>query len=150
MKTLFIYYSFTGSGDLVAERMREKGAEVRKVQTKKAMPNSFFWSVMTGGFLASIGHKMPLIDYDKSLDGVDRVIIGSPVWNGRLSCPVNTLLSELKLNGVPVDFVLCSGGGTAPKAEQFLAKEYPASSVLVLKEPKKYPEELDKLDGFFE
>lgn len=148
MKTLFLYYSFTGNGDLVAEKLREKGVEVRNVTPKKPLPKSFFWSVMTGGFLATIGHKSPLNEYDKSLDGVDRVVIGSPVWNGRLSCPVNKLLSDLDFGSIPVDFVLCAGGGTAPKAEQFLAKEYPASSVLVLKEPKKYPEELNKLDGF--
>ena len=150
MKTLFLYYSFTGNGDLLAEKMREKGAEIRKVQTEKPMPRSFFGAIMKGGFQAMIGHKSQLLDWDKSLDGFDRVVIGSPVWNGRFSAPVNTVLSSLDFTGKEVVFLLYAGGGTAPKAEKRIRKEYPNASILILKQPKKFPEELNKTDVLFE
>ena len=150
MPTLFIYYSLTGNGDLVAEKMRELGAEVCKVQTAKPMPKSFFGAILKGGFLAAIGHKMPLKDFDLTLDGYDRVVIGSPVWNGRLACPINTVLASLDLAGKEVAFVLCAGGGEAPKAVARLKKEYPSASVVILKEPKKYADELAKISNYFD
>ena len=150
MKTLFIYYSFTGNGDIVAEKMVELGADVRKVAPEKPLPRSFFWSVMTGGFLAGLGYKAPLRGFDPSLDGYDRVVIGSPVWNGRISCPINTVLATLDLTGKQVAFVLYAGSGAAPKATARLLKAYPNASVILLKDPKKYADELGKLNFLFE
>ena len=149
MKTLFLYYSFTGNGDLVAEKMVEQGADVLKVVPKKPLPKSFFWSVMTGGFLAGIGYKMPLVDFAPDLDGYDRIVIGSPIWNGRISCPINTVLSSLNLTGKSLAFVLYAGSGAAPKAVARLHKAYPDASVVVLKEPKKYADELLKTEELF-
>ena len=149
MKTLFIYYSRSGNGDSVADLFREKGAEVRKVSPQKPLPTSFFRAVMKGGFLATIGHKSKLRDWDKSLEGFDRVVIASPVWNGRFSCPINTVFASLDLSGKDLAFVLYAGGGTAPKAEKRIRKEYPTAKVVVLKEPKKFPEELKKVEELF-
>ena len=150
MSTLFIYFSHSGNGDAVAEYLSEKGVICRKVQPRKPLPKSFFWSIMTGGFLAMIGHKSKLVDFDRSLEGVDRIVIGSPVWNGRLSCPINALLAEMDFGELPVSFLLYAGSGEALKAEKRLRKEYPLSPVLVIKEPKKYPEELAKSDILLE
>ena len=147
MNTLFIYYSHTGNGDVVAHHLSEKGAETRKIEPKKPLPKSFFWSIMTGGFLATIGHKSKLLDWDKSFDGFDRIVIGSPVWNARFSCPINSALAEADFAGKELAFVLYSGSGAAPKAAERIAKEYPAAKVIFLKEPKKYPDELSKLDA---
>ena len=145
MSTIFIYYSHSGNGDLVADYMRDKGAEVRKIERRKPMPQSFFAAVMQGGFMAGIGHKDKLRPWDPSVEGYDRVVIGSPIWNGKLSCPINTVLATLDLSGKAVDFVLYAGGGQAPKTERRLAEQYPSAKVIMLKEPKKFAEELDKL-----
>ena len=56
MKGLFIYYSLSGNGDLVAEKMKEKGYDIRPVRLKKPMPKKFFSQIMAGGFLA--GNKV--------------------------------------------------------------------------------------------
>ena len=149
MKTLFLYYSFTGNGDVVAEYLSGKGAEIRKVEPKKPLPKSFFWSVMTGGFLATVGHKSKLLDWDKSFDGFDRIVVGSPIWNARFSCPINSVLAEADFAGKELAFVLYSGSGTAPKALARIEKDYPSAKAIILKEPKKYPEELEKTDVLF-
>ena len=62
MKKIFIYSSFTGNGDLIAEKMKEKGYEIRKVTEKKKFPKSFFWSVFSGGFRAGMGVKAKLVN----------------------------------------------------------------------------------------
>lgn len=145
MKKLFVYYSYTGNGEIVAGRMAELGYELRVVKRKKKLPKSFFWGVMTGGFLAGIGKKDKLVDFDENIADYDEIVIGSPVWNARFSSPVNTVLSKLNFEGKKLTFVLYSGSGEAPKAVERIGKEHPNAKIVLLKEPKKYPDELEKL-----
>ena len=147
MKSLFIYYSFTGNGDVVADNLKEKGVDIRQVVRKKKLPKSFFFGVMTGGFLAGINHKDKLVDFDSNIDGYDRIIIGSPIWNGRFSSPINTVLSFLDLKGKEVEFLFCSGSGEGNKAVKRINKQYSGSKITFLKEPKKHLDELKKLDA---
>lgn len=58
---------------------------------------------------------------------------------------LNTLLSKLDLNKKKVTFILYSGGGSAPKAIKKINKKYKAN-IIELKEPKKYPDNLKKLN----
>ena len=145
MKKLFIYYSFTGNGDVVAERFKVQGYEIRKVIRKKKMPKSFFWGIMKGGFLATIKHKDKILDFDTNIDSYDEIVIGSPIWAGTLAAPTNTILDKLDLKDKNVSFVLYAGGGEAPKAIQRLEEMYGQVKCVVLKDPKKYPEELTKV-----
>lgn len=145
MKKLLIYYSFSGNGDTIAETLRAQGCDVRKVIPKKKPPKAFFFQILAGGFGAGIGRKEPLSDYDADVSGYDEIVIGSPIWNGRMSCPINTVLAETKLDGKKLSFVLYSGSGEAPKAEAKLRAQFPAAAILHLKEPKEHPEELKKL-----
>ncbi|MCR5348104.1 MAG: hypothetical protein K6E59_00620 [Bacilli bacterium] len=150
MRDVFLYYSHTGSTEVVAKKLEETGVETRKVRPLKELPKSFFWSVMTGGFLAGLGVKSKLSVFDDDLSGYDRVFIGGPIWNDRLSCPINGLLARLDLKGKKVVFLLCSGSGKAGKATSWIQKHFPEAEVLVFKEPKKYPEELEKLQVLYE
>lgn len=145
MKKIFIYYSHTENGDLVAKQLKERGFDIRKVIKKKPLPKSFFWSVMTGGFLAGINHKDKLKDFDDNIEEYDEVVIGSPIWNAKFSAPINTVLSQIDVSNKIVSFILYSGSGEAPKAIERIKREYPNSNYVVLKEPKKYDEELEKL-----
>lgn len=146
MKTLFIYYSNTGNGDLVAEYLSNKGIDVRKVERKKKMPKTFFFNVMTGGFLASIGHKDKLVDFDNNIADYEYIIVGTPIWNGRFSSPINTVLNELDLIDEKVAFALYSGSGEGKPAIAKIEKNYPNAKFIIMKEPKKYNDELSKLD----
>ena len=145
MAKLAIYYSDTGNCALVAEHLREQGYALRRAQPKKELPKSFVMKILQGGFLAGLGKKSKLKDFDADLQGYDEVAVLSPVWNGRTACPINTVLAECDFTGKTLRFILCAGGGNAPKAETMLKGRFPDASVLVLKEPKKYPEELEKL-----
>lgn len=147
MKRLFIYYSQSGNGDLVAETLKAQGFEIRKVIPKKKPPKSFFLQIVAGGFGAGIGRKEPLDGYDTDVKDFDGVVIGSPVWNARLSCPINTVLNETDLKDKRPSFILYSGSGEAPKAVKKLLQRFPDAQIILLKEPKKYPEELKKLDN---
>ena len=146
MKKLFIYYSFTGNGEVVAKEMEKKGYELRKVIRKKKMPKSFFWGMMVGGFLAGTKHKDKLVDFNDDIKEYDQIVIGGPIWNGRFSSPINTVLAKLNLKEKDVTFLFYSGSGEGKKALKRIQKQHPSAKYIFLKEPKKYPEELQKLE----
>ena len=146
MKSLFIYYSYTGNGEVVAEHLSNKGLGLRKVEIKKKLPKSFFWGMMTGGFLAGIKYKDKLVNFNNNIDGYDHIYIGSPIWNGRFCSALNGMLKQLDLKDKQVTFIFYAGSGEGKHALKRIQKEYPNASYLFLKEPKKYKEELTKLD----
>lgn len=146
MKRLFLYYSYTGNGDLVAQVFENKGYDIRKIETVKSLPKSFFWAIMVGGFEAGIKKKAKLKDFDADISSYEEIVIGSPIWNGAFPPAINTVLAALNFSEKKVSFVFYSGSGEGKKAVKRLAKEYPNASYLFLKQPNKYPEELNKLN----
>ena len=146
MKKLFIYYSYTGRGDIVAQKMQEKGYDIRKVETVKSLPKSFFWGMMVGGFQAGTKKKAVLKEFDQDISNYEEIVIGSPIWNGAFTPAINSVLSLLDLSNKKLSFVFYSGSGEGKKAVKRINKEYPNTPYIFLKDPKKYPEELNKLD----
>ena len=145
MKKLFIYYSFTGNGDFVAKKLN-KSCDIRKVKVKKELPKSFFWQMMIGGFRSLINYKDKLVDFDNNIEKYDEIIIGSPIWNDRLSTPIATALNNLDLHNKKVTFILYSGGGQAQNAVTYINDNYSKAKIIQLKQPIKNQEELDKLN----
>ena len=146
MNKRFIYFSHTGNGDYLAEYLSKRGYEITKVNEKSKLPKSFFFSMMVGGFRSGLGLKGKLIDYHPDLSPEEEVIIGSPIWNGRLVPAINAVLAQTDLSNRKLTFLLYCGGGEAPKAVAKLSSRYPDAFILVLKEPKKHPEELSRLE----
>lgn len=147
MKKLFIYFSLTGNNDLVADYLKERDFELRKVEMKKRLPKAMFFCMMSGGFIAGCGIKSKLNEYDHNIDGYDEILIGTPIWNARFSGPLNTLLNDLDLKDKNVKFIFTAGGGKGKHALKKLNKLYPEAKYVFLKEPKKYKEELEKIDS---
>ena len=145
MKKLFLYCSFTGSGDIVSKEFEKAGFELRKAIEKKKFPKSFFWSVMIGGFRAGFGLKGKLVNYDNDVSSYDKIVIGSPIWNGRFPPVMNAVLKETNFEGKDLTFVFYSGSGEGKKAEERVKKEFPSAKIVFLKEPKKYNDELKKI-----
>jgi flavodoxin len=136
MSKIFIYYSLTGNGDIVANYLKKQKVSIRKVNIKDKMPKSFVGRIIVGGYLAGISAKAKLLDFDSDIKKYDEVIIGSPIWNGRLTPAINSVLDLLDLKNKKITFILCSGSGSAPKAESYLKSKYKKMQIINLKEPK--------------
>ena len=145
MSKLFIYYSLTGSGDLVCKKLEEKGYEIRKVTEKKKMPKKFFFMVLAGGFRAGMGLKGKLVGYNNDVSSFEEVVIGSPIWNGRFPPAINSVLAQTDFTNKKLTFVFYSGSGEGKPAEKKVKKLFPDAQIVFLKEPKKYEKELEKL-----
>lgn len=145
MKKIFIYYSLSGNGDIVANYLKEKNIDIRKVETKKPLPSNMVLRILSGGFLAGINHKDELVNFNPDITKYDEVIIGSPIWNDHLSCPINTVLDKLNLTNKKVSFILYSGSGEAPKTIKRLNDIYKDITINNIKEPKKNNERIAEL-----
>ena len=146
MSKLFMYYSMSGNGNVVANYLSEKGVDVRKIETKYKLSRHMFFAMMKGGFHAMIGKKAKLINYNNDISNYDEIIIGSPVWNSRLTPPINTVLKNTDLTNKKLTFILYSGGGIGKKATKKLTKKYPEATIINIKQPKKYNDELKKVE----
>ncbi len=144
MKKIFIYYSLTGNGDVVAKAFKEKGYEIRKVISKTKYSHNKFLMIMQGGYKATFNKKDKLVDFDSDISKYDKIIIGSPIWNDRLSAPINTVISLLDLSNKDISFVLYSASGKAGKASEKIKELYNVDAI-ILKEPKSNKEELKKI-----
>ncbi len=145
MKKIFIYYSLSGNGDVVANYLKEKKVTISKVIPEKQLPNNMVLRIIKGGFLAGINHKDKLVDFNNDVSDYDEVIIGSPIWNGKLSCPINTVLDSLDLKEKKITFILYSGSGEAPKTEEILKERFKTCRIIHLKEPKNNREVLSEV-----
>ena len=135
MRKIFIYYSLTGNGDIVSNYLKGKGIEVRKVVTKEELPKNFILRIMSGGYKAMTLYKDKLDGFNHDISEYDEVIIGSPIWNGRLSSPINTVLDKLDLDNKKITFILYSGSGESKGASKRIKKEYPSAKIINIKNP---------------
>ena len=147
MKKIFVYYSYSGNGDLVAKYFKERGYGIEEIITKEPLPSLKFLAIIVGGFKALINYKDKIEKSFLTFSADDEIIIGSPIWNGRLSTPVNAFLAKYDI--VPKAFVLYSGSGKSPKATNTITKKYPTSMIVNIREPleneKEFKETLNKM-----
>ncbi len=143
-KIIFIYFSLTKNGDAVADYLKEKGYEIRKVISKYHYPKNRFLQIMIGGYKASLNKKDKLLNFDDNIDEYDEIIIGSPIWNDRLSSPINAVLSMLNIENKKVSFILYSASGKAEHEKKKIKEKYQVEPI-ILKEPKENKKELEKV-----
>lgn len=144
MKKLLIYFSLTNNGDIVADYLKDKGYEIRKVISATKYPKNKFLMIMLGGYKATFNKEDNLTNFDANIDDYKKVVIASPIWNDRLSSPINRVINTLDLKDKDLSFVLYSASGNANNAKEKI-KELFNIDAIILKEPKKHKEELEKL-----
>ena len=84
------------------------------------------------------------IDFYYDISKYYEILIGSPIWNDRLSTPISTILDKLDLHNKKITFILYSGSGKNIKATEFINKNYNAR-IINLKDPKKNKDEIKKI-----
>ena len=116
MKTLVVYYSLTGKTDVVAQALaKELGADVRRVEDVEK-PSGTWWFMITGSFSAIRGVESEIKPIDTNLQEYGRVFVGSPVWGGSPSTPMNAFIAKADFTGKEVIPFMTMGGDDASGA----------------------------------
>jgi hypothetical protein len=144
MRKIFVYYSLSGNGDAVADYLKTKGFEIRKLVTEKKIGKMSFFRMIHYGKKATFHQKEKLLPYEFREEEGDLVVIGTPIWADRVSTPVNAFLAQEKLRTPHPVFLLYSGSGHSKKVKRDLRKIYPEAQFIDLRNPASEPEAMKK------
>ena len=140
MKKYFVYFSFTGNGDYLASLLKEKGYEPVKIELVKSPKKIGFWQILKFGGRAMANKKENLKEYKLDLKDDDLVVIGSTIWNDRLSTPITTVMREKEFNKETTKFILYPAGEGTKKSLKQLEKMEFKNAPIVISYPKKKQE----------
>lgn len=139
----FIYYSNSGNGDLIASKLKEKGYEIVKVEPVKKLKKMGFFRILKYGGDAMFGKCMKINPLNLNLKDDDEIVVGSPIWNDRLSTPINSVLKDYKFNE-NTKFILYPAGSGTKKSFKQIAKHGYKGEVIVISYPKKNLDAINK------
>lgn len=145
MSKYFIYYSATGNGDFLAELLKEAGYESVKVEMVKPMGKVGFFKIIHFGGQAMLNKKAKIQEVNLALNADDQVVIGSPIWNDRLSTPINSVLAKFDFNKKTTQFVLYPAGESTKKSLEQLKKLGFVNEPVVISYPLKKQEQAKEL-----
>ena len=117
----FVYFSWSGNGDFIASFLKERGYEPVKIETLKPLGKVNFFRILKYGFKAMGAKKTPIKEVNLELKEDDLVIVGSPIWNDRLSTPINSVLSQFEFNKENTKFILYPAGEDTKKSLEQIA-----------------------------
>ena len=143
----FIYFSLSGNGDLIADYLKDKGYTPMKVEMVKPIKKSGFFTMMKYGFRAGLSKKEKIKELNLDLKEDDEVIIGSPIWNDRLSTPINSVLNQIFFNKENTRFILYPAGEDTKKSFLQLEKLGFKQKPIVYANPKKNIDKIQEVLG---
>lgn len=127
MKTLILYYSRTGTTDLVAQALAaELDAKLARITCRKYRGGWFRY--LLAGY-DSVKGRLPSIEVpDLNFMDFDRVILGTPIWTSYPALPMRAFLSGRPELPGHISLFLTYGGHSPPeKAEKSLADLVPGT-----------------------
>lgn len=111
-RVLIVYFSHSGNTHGIAERLQKKtGAAVHRIVPKKAYPEEYQAVLAQARKEINESFKPELAGDLPTLDDIDLVLIGGPVWAGTLSPPLASFLAQVDLKGKTVAPFCTYGGG---------------------------------------
>jgi len=113
MKSVIVYYSLEGNTSLVAKMIAERiGADTIRLKPEKEIPTKGPSKYFLGGKSVMLNEKPKLLNENINLDGYDTLIIGTPIWAGSFTPPINTFLSENLIKDKNIYLFATHGTGT--------------------------------------
>lgn len=93
-KSLVVYYSRSGNTENVAKEISKTvNGDIRKIELRKDI------GFIGAAFSSLLGLKGKIKSMDFDLKHYDNIFIGTPVWAGKTSTPINTFISRANLAG---------------------------------------------------
>lgn len=111
MKNLVVYYSKSSNTETVAQEIsKEVSGEIKRIELVKDI--SFGWA----GFTSLLGLKGKIKTIDFNVKDYNNIFIGSPIWAGKSSTPINTFLSEADFTGKNVFVFITQADNKTPNS----------------------------------
>jgi flavodoxin len=115
MKSLVVYYSFTGKTRLAAQAIAEAlNATLVEIEERRPIPMPFVY--VSGSFAAFTNRGSKINPVDVDLKQYERIFIGSPMWFYRPAPAINSFIYQTNFEGRSVIPFFTMGGDNAEKA----------------------------------
>ncbi len=115
MKSLVVYYSFTGKTRLAAQAIAKAlTATLVEIEERKPVPMPFVY--VSGGFRAFMNWGSKIRPLDVDLKQYERIFIGSPMWAYRSAPAINSFIYKTNFEGRSVVPFFTMGGDNSEKA----------------------------------
>jgi len=100
-KTVILYYSLTGYTKVSCEALQEAlGADI--IEIKDLKKRSGKWGFFKTAFASLFGKNTKIDPKNPDLSSYTNVILGSPIWTGKLSMAIRTLIDKNSFDGKKV------------------------------------------------
>jgi len=151
MKCLLAFYSRTGKTKKIAELIStEMNCEYEEILDTKKRKGRVIGFVKCG--FAATREKLTIINkIQKDPNLYDTVILGTPIWNKRMTPAIRTYITENKNQFKSVAFYCTMGGKGRPDAFESMAKlceKTPVSTLEITKKEIKNELHSDKIKNF--
>jgi len=118
MKSVIVYYSYTGNTEMVAKTLAENiKADTIKIEDVERPSKAKAYSA--GAIAARQGKSWPIKPFNKDLSQYGRIFVGCPVWFGMPAPEINAFVEQTDFKGKDVVIFVTMGGSgenTAIKA----------------------------------
>ncbi|MDO4283219.1 MAG: flavodoxin [Clostridia bacterium] len=100
MKTLIVYYTYTGHTKMIAEKIRKVlNCDILELEMKEPYPKDYDYVVDIAQTQAYEKYTPELKEFDKNIDEYDKIILGMPVWWYTFAPAIRTFLIKTNLKG---------------------------------------------------
>jgi flavodoxin len=100
-KTVILYYSLTGYTKVCCEALQE-ALEADIIEVKDLKKRSGKWGFFKTAFASMFGKNTKIDPKNPDLSPYANVILGSPIWTGKLSMAIRTLIDKNSFDGKKV------------------------------------------------
>ena len=117
-KTLILYYSLTGNTGAGCEALQKAlGADILEIKDLKKRSDKGFTYRRTG-FASLFGLRTRIEPENPDLSAYHNIIIGSPIWTGKLSMAIRTLIDKNSFDGKKVVIYTTTNAGEKGKYKE--------------------------------
>jgi flavodoxin len=112
MKTLVVYFSYSGNCALVADVIKGSlNADALELKLTDERERKGLAKYVWGGKQVFSHARPPLKPYRADWEQYDLIVIGSPVWAGTFAPALATFFDETKIAGKKIALFCCHKGG---------------------------------------
>ena len=129
MKTLIVYYSYSGNTKRIAEMIHSKiGGDVARIETVNPYEGDYNSVVEQGKKEVDSGFAPEIKPMNINMSDYDTIVIGTPVWWYTYAPAVKTFLNENDFSGKTV-YSFATNGGWIGHTFKDIQNEYAGAKI---------------------
>jgi len=153
MNSLLVFYSRKGTTKKIAEFISNSlNCEYEEIiDTKKR--TGFIIGFLKCGYAATRERLTTIKEFQKNPELYDLIILGTPIWNSRMTPAIRTYITNNLSKFKNVAFFCTEGGSGGPKTFESMAKlceKEPLSTLEITKKEIKKEKHIDKINSFIQ